>query len=329
MRLGLEIYLKQRHWGFAARLATNLSELELTLGEMTGAMGDAKQSVVYAERSGVGFLRGLTRETHADALHQVGRRGEAETRFDEAEKLQAERQPHFPLLYSTGGFRYCELLLANAERTAWQFCLDSSFVPHPSSLPTACNPVEQRATKTLKWAEESDASLLTIALDHLTLGRALLYRSILNRTPLATSHSSLEKAVDGLRRAGTQHHLPRSLLTRAWCFFTAAMQQRLHGDDSKVGSFVTKARSDLDEAWEIVERGSMKLHMADIHLYRARLFGIMKDRDKDEVGIMKDEISYPWDSPQVDLDEAARLIEETGYHRRDEELADAREALGV
>lgn len=30
----------------------------------------------------------------------------------------------------------------------------------------------------------------------------------------------------------------------------------------------------LDEAWEIAERGSMRLHMADIHLYRARLFGL-------------------------------------------------------
>ena len=48
----------------------------------------------------------------------------------------------------------------------------------------------------------------------------------------------------------------------------------------------------------------MKLHMADIHLHRARLF-----RDR------------------AALEAAARLIEETGYHRRDEELADAREAL--
>lgn len=43
----------------------------------------------------------------------------------------------------------------------------------------------------------------------------------------------------------------------------------------------------------------MKLHLADILLYRARTV----------------------------LDAAARLIEETGYHRRDEEIADAREAL--
>ena len=66
--------------------------------------------------------------------------------------------------------------------------------------------------------------------------------------------------------------------------------------------------------------------MADVHLYRARLFGGMKD----EGGRMK----YPWDrnpdgsprGPQDDLDAAEKLINQCGYHRRDEELADAKEA---
>jgi hypothetical protein len=103
--------------------------------------------------------------------------------------------------------------------------------------------------------------------------------------------------VDGLRRSGQQHVLVLGLLTRAWWRFL---------EKDPAGS-----TRDLDEAWEIAERGSMKLHMADIHLYRARLFARIK---------------YPWESPQADLDEAARLIEETGYHRRDGELADARKA---
>ena len=100
----------------------------------------------------------------------------------------------------------------------------------------------------------------------------------------------LTAAVDGLRASGNQDDLPRGLLTRAWLRF-------LEGDPAG-------ATADLDEAWQIAERGSMKLHMADILLHRARLF-----RDR------------------AALEAAARLIEETGYHRRDEELADAREAL--
>ena len=57
----------------------------------------------------------------------------------------------------------------------------------------------------------------------------------------------------------------------------------------------------------------MKLFLADIHLYRARLFF----REK----------QYPWKSPQDDLAAAEKLISECGYHRRAEELADARRAI--
>ena len=117
MRTGLEMRIKQEAWKSAARVANNLSELELTLGEVAEAMKDAaEQSVTYADRSGDAFLRMVTRATHADALHQAGRRDEAEARFREAEQMQAESQPDYPLLYSIPGFQHCDLLLAEAER---------------------------------------------------------------------------------------------------------------------------------------------------------------------------------------------------------------------
>ena len=62
----------------------------------------------------------------------------------------------------------------------------------------------------------------------------------------------------------------------------------------------------------------MKLLLADIHLHRARLFFR--------------EPTYPkeWDSPASDLAAAEKLINECGYHCRDEELADAKAViLGV
>ena len=62
----------------------------------------------------------------------------------------------------------------------------------------------------------------------------------------------------------------------------------------------------------------MPLFLADIHLYRARLFGRRKDEDGG--------IKYPWESPKVDLAEARRLIEKHGYWRRKEELEDAEAA---
>ena len=75
------------------------------------------------------------------------------------------------------------------------------------------------------------------------------------------------------------------------------------------------ARRDLDEAWEIAERGPMPLFLANIHLYRARLFGPHAPAAIDE--------PYPWESPTADLAAARRLIEKHGYLRRKEELEDA------
>jgi len=153
-------------------------------------------------------------------------------------------------------------------------------------------------------------SILAVALDHLTLGRAALYEASLTGSKFENTQSEIENAVSGLRRAGTTHHIPRGLLTRAWLRF-------LEGVRTGLGS----AQEDLDEAWEIAERGPMRLHMADIHLYRARLFHAMKP--------------YPWNrfadgsegrGPKDDLKDARDLIEKCGYWRRKEELEDAEEA---
>ncbi|MGH8575192.1 MAG: hypothetical protein ACREX8_21870, partial [Gammaproteobacteria bacterium] len=99
MRAGLEMGVKQEDWRNVAQGASNLSELELTLGEVAGAVGDAEQSVSHADRSGDAFWKMGACTTHADALHQASRRPEADARFREAERMQAERQPAYPLLY--------------------------------------------------------------------------------------------------------------------------------------------------------------------------------------------------------------------------------------
>jgi hypothetical protein len=339
--------VQQENWKSAAARASNLSELKLTLGEVAGAVGDAEQSVTYADRSGDAFMRGVTRTKAADALHQAGRQAQAETRFRAAEQMQAERQPDYPLLYSLQGFRYCDLLLAAPERAAWQKVVQR-FSPtslsqtetgtpreetpfdglKPDTTLAALRAVSQRAAQTLKWVEQAAQDILSIALDHLTVGRAALYAAILERsaafTPLQrpnesaapndderrgelkaafqTARRELDAAVAGLRRAGQQDDLPRGLLTRAWLRFLTG---------ARTGS--ESAQADLDEAWEIAERGPMKLHTADIHLHRARLFFR--------------EAQYPWESPGADLAAAEKLINECGYHRRDEELADAKAAI--
>ena len=108
--------------------------------------------------------------------------------------------------------------------------------------------VSERAAQTLKWAERNNFGLLNIALDHLTLGRAALYAAILEGSSLDPCRAPLQHTVDGLRRAGHSYDLPRGLLTRAWL---RSLEGRRTGPES--------AQSDLDEAWEIAERGPMKL----------------------------------------------------------------------
>jgi DNA-binding transcriptional ArsR family regulator len=306
---------KKEQWIYAATGSINLSELELLLGEVAEAARETERSEAYSLRTGEPFWKITTGANHADVLHQMGLRRAAFEGFLEAERTQKVSQPHYPLLYSIQGFHYCELLLAASERAAWQAVLSSSLITHNSSLADDCRAVAERTAQTLRWSEAaSGVSLLDSATIHLTMGRAALYEALVEGSDfrrLTSDFTDIDVAVARLRRAGTQHHISAGLLTRAWLRFLQAKQT---GSES--------AQEDLDEAWEISERGPMKLHMADIHLYRARLFHTVKP--------------YPWNKfedgregrgPKDDLDAAEELINKCGYHRRDEELADAKLAI--
>jgi hypothetical protein len=121
----------------------------------------------------------------------------------------------------------------------------------------------------------------------------------------------LDTALATLRQANTSDQLPRALLPSAW----------LH---ALAGQWDT-ARQRLDEAYALCTRGGspqngwlggMRLHLADTLLHRARLFG------------WRNEYPWPGRTPKADLHEAETLIDACGYHRRDQQLADARAALG-
>jgi len=295
IRAGLEMRIAQEVWTNAARSASNLSELELALGDVVAAVWDGEQSVTFADRSGDAFLRLYMRTTHADALHQAGRRSEALSLFREADRLQGEWQPEYPRLYSLQGFRYCDLLLDEAERAAGRGALaEVDGAAFKSESREALREVEERAKTIFEWRKlpkwnPAQDPILDIALDHLTLGRAALYRSILFGTDPGPARAEIEQAVDGLLRAGHNEFIARGLLTRAWLLL--------------VEGHPTAARADLDEAQEIAERGPMPLYLADIALYRGRLFG---DREA--------------------LVVACGLIEAHGYARRLGELGDAEAA---
>ena len=158
---------------------------------------------------------------------------------------------------------------------------------------------QRRATQTLALATQRGSSLLATALAHLTLGRASCCRCI-SRTAARLSPTpppTCSRPYDGLRQAGTQHHVPRALLARAEL-------HRVQGD-------FAQARRDLDEAMTIATRGEMGLHQADGHLAYARLHLAMGDTTR----------------AQESLATARALVARMGYHRRDPEVQELEERL--
>lgn len=307
MRAGLEMAVRLKDWKNAAIYASNLSELELTLGRLPDAVTDARQSITHADQSGDAFQRMINRTTAADALHQSGQRMEAGTLFAEAERLQQEDQPQFGLLYSLPGFRYCDWLLAPAEQAAWLHLLHQPLSHLESQLSDGLAEIERRASTTLQWAIDNRSSLLTIALDHLTLARVGLIRTILEADPTNPQPTHdlphVAAAVNGLRAAGTMDYLPRGLLT-------ASLYHFVRGEHGLALKY-------LAEAQQIAERGPMPLYLADIHLMRARLAASVKQ----EGGRMDVDAN-------AELAQAATLIRTLGYGRRFQELADAEAAIG-
>ncbi|MFT3767110.1 MAG: hypothetical protein QM820_16560 [Minicystis sp.] len=268
MQRSLERNVNRKDWRQAAVGASNFSDLLRSRGRFEEALAQARKGVNFADRGSDAFLSMGLRTTLAAALHAMGRREEATTQFEETERLHKERQPAYPLLYSVQGFQYCDILLDEGRDTE----------------------VQERAARTLAWSE-AQRFLLDIALDHLSLGRAhLLGAQRGTGGDLAQAASHLTQAVDGIRRASTQHMLPLGLLARA------ALHTHTRAFDL--------ARRDLDEALSLSTRCGYRPHEADTHLAYVRL-------------------SLAESNPTAahhHLSAAARIIAETGYHRRDAEL---------
>jgi tetratricopeptide (TPR) repeat protein len=275
-KAALDIGITQKDWENATVTASNLSGLYLALGKLPDAIGCARQSIEFANKSSNEFWRMGSRTTLADALHYAGRLAEAEDLFSEAEKIQKDWQPQFPLLYSVRGFQYCYLLLGRGKYEK----------------------VLNRAAQTLEIATQNEW-LLDIALDHLSLGRAFLLKALNEKTGDYTpSAEHLNEAVAGLRKAARQDYLPRGLLTRAEFY--------------RVTKDFESAKRDLDETFNLAARCGMKLFEADSLLEYTRLYLAQKDKK----------------SARENFAKAKALIDEIGYHRRDNAVSDLEQKLG-
>jgi tetratricopeptide (TPR) repeat protein len=321
--IGLKNRVLQKQWIDAAGIANNLSELVLCLGATDKAIEVANSSVSYASTSKDVMRQIICKTTFADSLHQAGRLKEADDNFVSAEQLLIAHYHRYRFLAATMGFQYGELLLGGAECVVWKIVQDGASMSVGPEYGPACQSVVRRAKWSLQIAQ-GNRNPLDTAFDNLTLGRAMMYDMIIYHNKLsisrkvfakgtakaATIMSVISTAEDGFRLSGIITEMPRVLVTRALLRYLSG---QLDGPDS--------SQRDLDEAVEIAQRGPMPMFMADIHLYRARLF-------------FREE-HYPWDKnpdgttrgPKDDLIEARRLIEKHGYWRRKEELEDAERAI--
>jgi len=232
-------FLDLENWKNAAGAAENLSTSYTLMGNLEQALNYARDGVRLADRTSDEPRKRGNRATLADISHQAGRLLEAESLFKEAEEIQKKLQPELPILYSSEGFGYCELLISQGK----------------------VQEVQHRASQTLEWAKQfflHGGSLLDIAQNYLSLGRASLLQSQHDPNhPFVESLTYLNRAVNGLRQYSDQTYIPLGVLARAEYY-------RVTGD-------LVKAQKDVDEAFTIATRGGMGLYLADCHLEYARL----------------------------------------------------------
>jgi hypothetical protein len=308
LELSIENAVKVNNFAEASRRAGNLFLLRITCGELDKAIQSSSQALQFASKDNFPHFVAAGRIAQAVVLTYSGKNSDGLRELEQA--LSTTRRSDIDLMYLYGN-----VLLSAVERWAWL-----QTMPNMAFSTQLFSQINRSALMRLceQTIAQTKASLEGGGIHHALLGssmellhscRAKAFYALLspaanmNKSGLfADLRADVDKAVTGLRQANREHFLPEGLLTRAWLRGLTATTTELE-----------YARNDLDEAWRIAKRGSMRLFLADIQLNRARLFFRQS--------------TYPWESPLADLAAAEKLINECGYHRRDQELADAKRVI--
>ena len=146
--------------------------------------------------------------------------------------------------------------------------------------------------------------LSDIGFGHLLIGRAQ------DALGGAETASSLDAAVAGLRKSGHTNYLPKALLARA-----AHRRRRAAAGETDL---IERLRADLAEVEDIAGE-EMRLYLTDLALERARLAL--------DVPAAFASAQAARAEAEAQTAKAAALIADTGYHRRDGELAELQARL--
>ncbi|MBK8453388.1 MAG: tetratricopeptide repeat protein [Thiofilum sp.] len=157
-----------------------------------------------------------------------------------------------------------------------------------------------RASYLMDMARKTN-NLLDFAISHLIYAKIYLQKEFLinSEQDILVENFYLNEALKAFKEYDDKTLLPLGLCIRAH-YYRYAKQY-------------TKAHTDLQEVYDIAEHSGMRLHLTDYHLEMARLL-IAEGKE-------------PINKIQDHVDKAEKLINATGYHRRDKELAELKEQL--
>ena len=165
--------------------------------------------------------------------------------------------------------------------------------------------VMNRTKQVMEWSKVNKISPLNIAINKLALGKAHfhLYQIYCSEETKNLAEFWLSNALYDLQKAGQLEYLPLGFLARAAYHRTTQNYPA--------------ALEDLEEVLDIADEPSgMRLHLTDYHLEMARLCLAMSEAQPEKLAEAEEHTEL-----------AAQLVEDTGYHRRDGEVAELREKL--
>ena len=225
----------------------------------------------------------------AAALTAAGDLDRAEALFAEAEEMQVRYRHNVRGFISLRGYRYGDLILARGDVAQ----------------------ALARGRYQLDIAERylgQGMGLHDVGYAHLLIGRSQ------DALGGAEAAASLDAAITGLRKAGRTDDLPLALLARV-----AHRRRRTAAGET---GLIEGIRADLAEVEDIAGE-EMRLYLTDLALERARL-------------ALDVPVPPAFASPeaaraeaQAQTAKAAQLIADTGYHRRDAELAELEARLAA
>jgi ATP/maltotriose-dependent transcriptional regulator MalT len=252
----------------------NLTTLYLIQGDLDQALEYSKIGLDLAANSSKKYPGYLARTINNSVLWQRGQKAGTLEAEPPPPEQAAELEPEFQFVGYLVRFFACELLQG-----------------------------QHQYQRVIDWAREcleGDRYQADSALDHLTLGTAILRlheQAGTRARPPALAKKHLDQAAEGLERVGNRHHLPRAMLTRAdW--------HRLNGDPEE-------AQTNLDNAMLPSLMSGMRLYQADCHLAHARLH---LDRREPE-------------QARTRLEAVRTLVDKNHYHRLDEKIAECENEL--